>query len=229
MKKYAVLFLAAFMTLLLVCPKLIESGNDDENQRPSPVLEGKTTYMVTFNADGESPAEQTRTVESSGTVSSMPSEPKRSGYTFGGWYTERNGDGDEFTNFTAVTADITFYARWNPCAPVQITLQAQPGDPPLSNTIISVDQETQFSTVGSGTEYLSWQWYWEGMQISGENLDTYTLAANSQPSGVYELSVRVIVDRGATLSAQCRVAIKGRSNSYAVTVTFRMNNGTEDV
>ena len=43
---------------------------------------------VTFNADGGTPATQTKTVNSGASVgSAMPSNPSRRGYNFDGWYT----------------------------------------------------------------------------------------------------------------------------------------------
>jgi uncharacterized repeat protein (TIGR02543 family) len=82
-----------------------------------------TQYTVTFDADGGSPGTQTRTVNSGGTVgSNMPSEPTRSGYTFGGWYTAQNGGGSQFTGSTSVNGSITMYAKWTPDAPTQYTV-----------------------------------------------------------------------------------------------------------
>jgi uncharacterized repeat protein (TIGR02543 family) len=145
-------------------------------------------------------------VEGGATVgaSNMPSEPAKCGYTFGGWYTARNGYGDKFTASTTVTGDIRVYAGWNPGVPVQIILQPQPSDPPLSNTSIFVNQSAQFSVDGTG--YVSWQWYWQGMPQE-EDSYTYTLAANSKRPGSYELAVVVTTDGGAKLSARCRVTI----------------------
>jgi uncharacterized repeat protein (TIGR02543 family) len=42
----------------------------------------------------------------------MLSEPSKSGYTFGGWYTQQNGGGSQFTADTTVTSNITVYAKW---------------------------------------------------------------------------------------------------------------------
>ena len=46
------------------------------------------------------------------TVDSLPSDPVRSGYIFGGWYTGQNGTGILFTANTEVTSDLTVYAKW---------------------------------------------------------------------------------------------------------------------
>ncbi|MDR1636299.1 MAG: InlB B-repeat-containing protein [Treponema sp.] len=71
-------------------------------------------YTVSFNADGGSPETQTRTVPKAASVgtSDMPSDPAKTHYTFGGWYTGQNGGGTLFTATTTVTADITVYAKW---------------------------------------------------------------------------------------------------------------------
>jgi uncharacterized repeat protein (TIGR02543 family) len=70
--------------------------------------------VVTFNADGGTPATQTKVVERGGSAGygNMPDEPTKSGYTFGGWYTSTNGGGTQFTYSTVVTADTTVYAKW---------------------------------------------------------------------------------------------------------------------
>jgi uncharacterized repeat protein (TIGR02543 family) len=82
-------------------------------------------YTVTFDADGGSPATQTRTVNSGEAVgSAMPSDPTRSGDIFGGWYTQQNGGGAAFTASTTVTANITVYAKWREDAvPSGLTLE----------------------------------------------------------------------------------------------------------
>lgn len=46
-------------------------------------------------------------------VGTLPSKPTRIGYTFGGWYTDQACTaGNEFTETTPVTANVTAYAKW---------------------------------------------------------------------------------------------------------------------
>jgi uncharacterized repeat protein (TIGR02543 family) len=74
-----------------------------------------TQYTVIFDADGGSPATQTKTATSGSSLgSNMPSTPTKSGYNFNGWYTASGGGGTRFTAATTVTADITLYAKWLP-------------------------------------------------------------------------------------------------------------------
>lgn len=50
----------------------------------------------------------------SGVNPTRPTNPKRPGYTFGGWYDNPNLSGSEFNFNTPLTADTTLYAKWNP-------------------------------------------------------------------------------------------------------------------
>ena len=74
-----------------------------------------TTYTVTFDSQGAtvaaSPASKT-VVSPATTVDALPTEPTRSGYTFGRWWTGTNGTGEQFTATSPVTADIIVYANW---------------------------------------------------------------------------------------------------------------------
>jgi uncharacterized repeat protein (TIGR02543 family) len=84
---------------------------------------------VTFNADGGSPATQTRTASSGSAIgaSTMPADPTKRGYGFGGWHTEVNGGGTKFTAATTVTEDITVYAKW--LEQYTVTFNADGGSP----------------------------------------------------------------------------------------------------
>lgn len=74
------------------------------------------SYTVTFDSQSATVEANptTKTVTSPATtVDALPTPPTKISYTFGGWYTETNGGGTEFTASTTVTADITVYAKWN--------------------------------------------------------------------------------------------------------------------
>src|SRR5680860_1775547 len=53
-----------------------------------------------------------KTATSGGNVGTLPTPPTRTGYTFDSWNTAIDGSGTEFTATTAVTADVTVYAKW---------------------------------------------------------------------------------------------------------------------
>ncbi len=69
-------------------------------------------YTVSFDlnySDASSPASQSITA---GDNAARPSEPERDGYEFGGWYADKQCT-QEYDFSTAVTADITIYAKWD--------------------------------------------------------------------------------------------------------------------
>ena len=68
------------------------------------------TYTVTFNANGHGTAPASQTVEE-GKKATKPKDPTASGYTFGGWYTDKECK-SAYSFDTAVTKDITLYAKW---------------------------------------------------------------------------------------------------------------------
>jgi uncharacterized repeat protein (TIGR02543 family) len=70
-------------------------------------------WLVTFDADGGAPVTQPARVDSGASLgASMPPDPARDGYAFGGWYTAQNGGGTQFTAATTVSGAITVYAFW---------------------------------------------------------------------------------------------------------------------
>jgi uncharacterized repeat protein (TIGR02543 family) len=118
---------AAALSVVIMAVMLLVAGCKDLFHPEGPEG-GDDYYTVTFNADGggfrEGNATQTRLVNSGVSIGSanMPSEPTRSGYAFGGWYTSRNGAGTQFTSSTRVNANITVYAKWTAATATQRTV-----------------------------------------------------------------------------------------------------------
>jgi uncharacterized repeat protein (TIGR02543 family) len=69
-------------------------------------------YTVTFNASPGTVTPVTIKVNSGDTLGTTLLTPARTGHTFGGWYTEPDGGGTQFTETTSVTGNITVYAKW---------------------------------------------------------------------------------------------------------------------
>ena len=69
-----------------------------------------STYTVTFNTDGGSAvASQTVT---SGAKATKPADPAKEGFAFDGWYKDAAFT-TAFDFNTAITSDVTVYAKWN--------------------------------------------------------------------------------------------------------------------
>ena len=74
------------------------------------------TYTVRFDLQGAtSPLSLSDIVVISPNTmtGTLPGDIQKTGYNFGGWWTDVNGTGKQFTSATAVTGDITVYARWH--------------------------------------------------------------------------------------------------------------------
>jgi uncharacterized repeat protein (TIGR02543 family) len=162
---------------------------------------------VSFDAGEGAPSTPDVTVNSGASLGDlMPSDPTRTNYTFGGWYTAQNGGETQFTATTSVTRSITVYALWLPPGySVHIRLlQPTSGEPSLSNETLSVnDEPLSFS---AATVPGTYQWYWDGKLLTGETSPIYTLTPSSVAPNVYTLSVVVTTSTGK-LSAECRVDI----------------------
>lgn len=76
-------------------------------------------YIVSYdgndNDTGSAPAEQSYLYNSTVTVEGLPAGMTRTGYTFNGWNTERNGSGVAYApgdTFVMGAENITLYAQW---------------------------------------------------------------------------------------------------------------------
>jgi uncharacterized repeat protein (TIGR02543 family) len=99
------------------------------------------SYTVSFNSDGGSAAvPATKTVASPAiNVGSLPADPAKGGYRFDGWYTLQNGGGSAFTASTAVSGDLTVYAKWDTYS-YTVTFDKNDGDTeadPTTKTVAS--------------------------------------------------------------------------------------------
>jgi uncharacterized repeat protein (TIGR02543 family) len=167
-------------------------------------------YTVSFNADGGSPATQTKTVQSGASIgsSNMPVNPTKSGYSFTGWYTAANSGGSEFTGSTTVTGDITVYARWSSGTPTQytVTFDADGGSP-----------ATQTKTVASGASIGASNMPANPTK-SGYGFDGWYTVANS---GGSEFTAATTVTGNITVYARWS---SGTPNQY--TITFDADGGS---
>jgi uncharacterized repeat protein (TIGR02543 family) len=100
-----------FFGLLVILPAFSFIGCDDGNGNKN----GDAEFIVTFDLDGGSINGNTAYVEikvkSGENIATLPN-PQKGTDTFGGWFTQKNGVGNQFTSSTVVTSNITVYAKW---------------------------------------------------------------------------------------------------------------------
>jgi uncharacterized repeat protein (TIGR02543 family) len=84
------------------------------------------SYTVIFNANsgtfsgGGVSTFRTVYYQTNDTVGDLPAPPARTLYSFDGWNTAADGLGTDFTGSTAVSGDITVYAKWVPVYTVTV-------------------------------------------------------------------------------------------------------------
>jgi uncharacterized repeat protein (TIGR02543 family) len=124
-----------------------------------------TTYTVTFDGQSAttaaSPATTTVTSPAATIVAALPSDPVKTGYTFGGWFTAVNGGGSQFIATTTVSASLTVYAKWTPVS-YTVTYNLNSGTNSSSNPA-TYDVTTATITLAAPTRtgYSFGGWYTE--------------------------------------------------------------------
>ncbi|MBR6327016.1 MAG: InlB B-repeat-containing protein [Lachnospiraceae bacterium] len=120
-----------------------------------------TNYTVTFDANGHGTAPAAQTV-ASGSKAAEPAALTAEGYTFGGWYREAACE-NAYDFDTAVTADITLYAKWTeiPAVTYTVTFDANGhGTAPAAQTVASGAKATEPAAL-TAEGYTFGGWYKE--------------------------------------------------------------------
>lgn len=87
------------------------TGLYSEKNRTVVITVFERRFVVEFDADGGEIVD-TREVLPGSKISPLPST-MREGYTFQGWFTEKNGGGEQLTDETMINGDIKYYAFWD--------------------------------------------------------------------------------------------------------------------
>lgn len=78
---------------------------------------GIPKYIVTFNANGGTCSESSRSIQQGNTIGTLPTA-SRDGYEFGGWFTSATGGLKIDANYS-INSNVTFYARWGSSSDIQ--------------------------------------------------------------------------------------------------------------
>ncbi len=137
-KAIAILLLWVPILMIMVGTMTSCTPEKESNKTEDPIY-----YIVTFKSNGGSSV-RSQAVEKGGTVT-KPKDPTREGYTFDGWYTEKEG-GDEFDFATTkITSPIIIYAHWSKAENVPVaTLVYDNGSANGSITAVKVGNKYYF-------------------------------------------------------------------------------------
>lgn len=120
-------------------------------------ISAKTSYTVSYNANGGSGAPSAQTKWYGETLTLSTTKPTRTGYTFDGWYTASSGGSKYGTTYTA-NASATLYAHWTILTyTVSYNANGGSGAPSAQTKTYGTDLKLS-STVPtrSGYDFLGW-------------------------------------------------------------------------
>lgn len=160
------------------------------------------TYTVTFDTDGGSSVSSQSVIYNK--TASEPPVPTKTGYAFAGWYAD-SGLTNSFTFGTAITENITLYAKWlQNTAGITVTI--------LPNATITVDATETGSTLtlSASSGHTSYTWKIDGTpaaDVAGATVNEHTLTITKTSliaGAVYQISLYAPKD-GIPYSAQIAV------------------------
>jgi len=157
------------------------------------------SYQITYNLDGGTNNAANPATYSVTTSTITLAAPTQTGYSFLGWYSDA-GFTTQVTQIPAgSTGAITLYAEWQGIGSVTISFTVNPVDPqalsfsPSSVTIASgytATLQTSNSTLLSLGG--SWQWYVDGVQVSGATSSSFTYDPATYGLGQHTVTVKVL-------------------------------------
>ncbi len=152
--------------------------------------EQPTTYTVTFNSQGGSSVD-TQTVDAAG-IATKPEDPTKDNCVFEYWCTDSNCQ-NKFNFETAITGDITLYAKWRDANQV-----ASVGFDPATgsvdkNTLVTLSCETENATIYYNFENKEFNvetWQNDGWkQYSTEGIWIFDDTSNETTNTLYAIAV----------------------------------------
>ena len=133
------------------------------------------TFTVNFVSNGGSAIEP-QTVKN-GRPAIEPAKPERENYGFGGWHTDNNTFNNRWNFATAVTADMTLYAKWN-ANEYTVTFDSKGGSAVPPQTVIHSDKATEPAPAPTFDGYIFGGWYKESELTNEWKFDTDAVTAN---------------------------------------------------
>ena len=115
------------------------------------------TYTLTFDGNGGNPAETTRTVQYGNQYGTLPT-PTRTGYTFAGWYTAKNGGTKVTPTTTMGAANTTVYAYWTVNS-YTLTFDGNGGKPTETSRTVAYGSPYGTMPTATRTGYTFEGWY----------------------------------------------------------------------
>jgi len=119
------------------------------------------------------------------TVGSLPTDPARTGYSFGGWWTQAGGGGSQFLADSTVSASLSVYAKWTGNS-YTVTLDGQGMTPSPSSITVTYGSTYASLPTPSNGSYTFGGW-WTGTSGSGSQVTTASTVSITASQTLYAL------------------------------------------
>lgn len=116
----------------------------------------KNRVTITFNANGGTASESSRSVDEGGTLGDLPTATRET-YTFVGWYTAASG-GSRISASAIVSDNQTYYAHWSKNA-VTVTFDGNGGNASESSRTVDEGETVGTLPTASRSNYTFDGWY----------------------------------------------------------------------
>jgi uncharacterized repeat protein (TIGR02543 family) len=191
-----------------------------------------SSYTVTFHTNGGTPADFTQQVQSGGKAT-QPAVPVRTGYTFGGWFTDAAGTGAEWDfALNTVKETVTLYAKWTQIT-YAVTFNAAGGTP--AGIIQSVPYGSAATRPANPTreDYAFDDWYAAMDYAAKWNFDSIVTAdiilyAKWKPLTLAALLADIAID-AAVNSTSASYTLPSGDEAYNAEVTLTTANSPANV
>lgn len=176
------------------------SSGTETSGTTNKTVSAKTSYTVSYNANGGSGAPGNQTKWYSEDLNLSSTKPTRPGYTFNGWNTNSSGTGTNYSSGAKYTSNaaLTLYAKWT-----------------INTYTVSYNANGGSSTPGNQTKN-----YGSTINIAGAISRTgYTFNGWSGSDGVY-------YSAGASFSENYNLTLTARWTINTYTISYNANSGS---
>lgn len=172
---------------------------EDENTKAN-------NYTLTFDANGGN-VSMINKVLSSGTAYGNLPTPKRGGYAFAGWYTDKDS-GELVNENTVISGNVTIYAHWNPTVS-SITLNT-------TSLKMNVGEEKTITAEVSPSNAVNKELSWKSTD------DSIAVVENGKIKALKEGAVYIVAESG-NVKASCVVTVKKIDYNFKCSGTIDRN------
>lgn len=187
------------------------------------------SYIITFNANGGSVSQSSKSVAAGQRYGSLPM-PSRNGYTFEGWFTSASG-GTQITEASTVslTSNRTLYAHWkiNTVSTYTVTFDPNGGSVYPSSKVLAVGTALTNMPTPTRSGYTFLGWAMDKIDPDGSGVSVTTIIADGVWTFDKDITLYAFWEKAASPTYTVSFDPNGGSISQnSKTVTYGSNYGT---